>query len=102
MPTGKEAIDRIIRAGRFDLIENILRGYNPGGRVYAALALKAWVQKGRKLTPVETELIQKIASLDTPIDTCFGCLFGSETAGEILAHPAMIDPRGWEERPKVP
>lgn len=36
---GRTEIEQLVRARRFDLIENILRGGNPEGRVYAAQVL---------------------------------------------------------------
>ena len=35
---GKESIDLVVKSKRIDLLENILRGYNPGGRIYALIA----------------------------------------------------------------
>lgn len=83
-PEGKKAIDALMKANRVDLVENVLRGFNPGGRVYAALALLSLKNSGRPLSHETQITIKKISSLDIKIGTCAGCLLGSRTAKEIL------------------
>lgn len=81
---GRKAIELFINAGRVDLIENILKGFNQGGRVYAAIALLEMKRKGAALKP-ETELtIEKVANLDISVSLCTGCFSYSKTAKEIL------------------
>jgi len=43
---GKASIDLLIKDQRVDLIQNVLRGYNPGGRIYAVIALLRMERKG--------------------------------------------------------
>src|SRR5262249_9721041 len=50
VPWGKTSIDSIVKERRVDLLENILRGFNPGGRVYAVMALKDLQRNGTKLS----------------------------------------------------
>ncbi len=84
---GRLAIDALVEAERIDLIENVLRGFNPGGRVYAALALLEMKKRGIKLSKETQDVINKIAALKIRISTCAGCIVTGRTAGEILRSP---------------
>jgi len=90
VPQGKEAIDSLVKAKRVDLIENLLRGYNPGGRVYAALALLEMKKQGLRLSNDTPYLINKIRSLNIKIETCSGCIITYRTAKEILEAPEAL------------
>jgi hypothetical protein len=46
---GREAIDALLSSRRYDLITNVLKGYNPGARVFALMALQEAVRRGVKL-----------------------------------------------------
>jgi len=83
-PIGKEAIDAIANANRIDLIANILKGYNPGGRVYAAVALTAMHRKGIKLPSEVLSVLELVRNLDIKVETCDGCLGGHKTAKTII------------------
>jgi len=74
---GKTSIDALVKAERMDLIENVLRGYNPGGRVFAAIALLRMEERGVKLAPEVKKTIEKVRALDVPITTCSGCIVKS-------------------------
>jgi hypothetical protein len=74
---GKTSIDALVKAGRMDLIENVLRGYNPGGRAFAAIALLKMEERGVKLAPKVKKTIEKVRALDVPITTCSGCIVKS-------------------------
>jgi hypothetical protein len=69
---GKPAIDALEDAKRVDLIENVLRGYNPGGRIYATISLLRLQQKGRKLSPDTQRAIEEIINSDASVSTCLG------------------------------
>ncbi len=84
VPQGKVAIDALVKAKKIDLIENILRGLNPGGRVYAALALLEMKKQGLRLSSDTQSTINRVSSLDIKIDTCSGCIVTHRTAKEIL------------------
>lgn len=71
---GKTSIDALINANRVDLITNVLRGYNPGGRIFAAIALLRMKREGLRLDPDVTATLNKVAHLNVPVTTCFGCL----------------------------
>ena len=86
-PNGKKALDALMQAHRVDLVENVLRGFNPGGRVYAALALLRLKSSGLPLSAETQTTIKKISDLDIKIGTCSGCLFFHRTAKEILESP---------------
>ena len=83
-PRGKQAIDAIVKARRVDLIVNILKGYNPGGRGYAMLALFGMMRKGLKLSPDAQRAFDVVRGLDLELTTCIGCIYMNETAQQIL------------------
>lgn len=83
-PQGKEAIDLFVKAKRIDLLENILRGYNPGGRVYALIALTKLKNKGKKLSAETLETMDKVLNLDIEIEICRGCVHYYHNTKEVL------------------
>lgn len=87
IPQGKRAIDEIVKANRIDLIGNILKGYNPGGRVYAAQAMLELEKQGVVLSIDAQNAIKKIRNLDISIETCSGCIHYHKTAKDILDSP---------------
>ena len=91
-PYGKTAIDQIVASGRIDLIENILKGYNPGGRMYALLALLKLRQNGTELSDETQNAIRVILNLDIGIETCSGCLHMDKRAKEIVSDWQHPDP----------
>jgi len=82
---GKRAIDSLVGANRLDLIGNILKGYNPGGRMYAALALIAMQRKGIELPPDLLQALEVVRTMDIQLETCSGCLIMSKTPKLIIA-----------------
>ncbi len=83
---GKTSIDALIGADRTDLIENVLRGYNPGGRIFAAIALLRMKRQGLKLEADVLTTLNKVVDLDVPAATCSGCLvFSGRKAKDIVA-----------------
>lgn len=81
---GKEAIDKLVAAERYDLIENALRSYNPGARLYAAAALLTARNSGRRLSKITHIAIRRIINMPVPISTCSGCFIFAERGKEIL------------------
>jgi hypothetical protein len=82
---GHLAIAALVNANRIDLLENVLRGFSPSGRVYAALALLKLNKKSHVvLSPDIVTTIEKVRNLDLPITTAHGCLVSSSTANEIV------------------
>ena len=83
---GEIAIDALVNANRVDLIENVLRGFSPSGRVYAALALLRLNKKNRVvLSPDIVAAIEKVRNLDLNITTVHGCIVNRITADLILS-----------------
>jgi hypothetical protein len=87
VPAGRKAMDALLQAGRMDLIENVLRGYNPGGRVYAALAFLEQQRRGVWLPPEVQETIRKLSALKITITTCEGCLVSHQWAKGVFRTP---------------
>jgi hypothetical protein len=84
---GRIAINALVDAGRIDLIENVLRGYNPGGRVYAILALLRMKKEGRALSAGTQNTIDRLLDLPIKVSTCFGC----NMADHPTAKQAILD-----------
>jgi hypothetical protein len=84
-PQGKEAIDRLVSGKQLDLIENVVRGYNPGGRVYAALALLEMKRKGLRLRPSTKRAISEVMRMPTPISICAGCIVSTAKARDVAS-----------------
>ena len=84
-PQGKRAVDTLVVANRLDLIGNILKGYNPGGRMYAALALIAMQRKGTELPPDLLQALDVIRNMDIQLETCLGCIIIPKTPKLIIA-----------------
>ena len=81
---GKSSVDTLVESRRIDLLENILRGYNPGGRVYAAIALSR-MRKRAALSPETQATLEKVINLDVPVSTCSGCIVNSGlTAKDVI------------------
>ncbi|HXQ69326.1 MAG TPA: hypothetical protein VN844_02520 [Pyrinomonadaceae bacterium] len=84
LPIGLTLMTDLVKAGRVDLIENILRGYNPGGRVYALLVLLKLKRKGMKLSDQTLQSMRVVSDLEIPIETCSGCIHWNQTAKAII------------------
>jgi len=69
---GQPAIEMLETANRYDLIENVLRGYNPGGRIYAAISLLRRQRAGHHLTHRTLRTIGVVVELDADASTCHG------------------------------
>lgn len=69
---GKPAMEALERAVRIDLIENVLRGFNPGGRIYSAIALLRMKGKGKKISSETQRTINRILMSDAEASTCHG------------------------------
>ena len=82
---GEMAIAALVKANRVDLIENVLRGFSPSGRVYAAMALLKLSKKNQVvLSPDIVTTIEKVRNSDLEITTVRGCLVSRRPANEIL------------------
>lgn len=82
---GRPAMDLLVKARRTDLIENVLRGYNPGGRIYAVITLLRMQKKGKRLSPATRRTIHRVIRLDSEASTCWGDVGTSGLrAGDIV------------------
>jgi len=87
---GRKSIDLLVKAKRVDLIENVLRGYNPGGRIYAAIALLKMKEQGLGLEPEITGTIEKVGALDIPIAACASCLVKTGLKGKDVINAYVV------------
>lgn len=91
---GKPAIDALEDAKRVDLIENVLRSYNPGGRIYAAISLLRMQRKGRHLTVQTKQAISKVVKSDASVTTCWGDTgVAGLTARDVV--PEYVKSKDW-------
>lgn len=82
---GEMAIAALVNAERFDLMENLLRGFNPNGRIYAARELLKLNKEGRLVLSADTlAVIAKISNLDIQISRVSGCIVNRVHAKEIF------------------
>jgi hypothetical protein len=79
-PAGRKALEKLVDAGRFDLIRAVLRGPSPEGRAYAALALN----RDSKATPEDLAVEDKLKKLNIKIAVCHGCIVSTEPFTEVL------------------
>lgn len=97
---GREAIDALVNANRTDLIENVLRGYNPGGRIYALLALRNLKRQGFKLSKQTQITMNKVLNLPIEVSHCMGCIVMSGlTAKDIVQYYKQYGNRDEGDRP---
>jgi hypothetical protein len=90
---GKTSIDLLIKARRVDLVQNVLRGYNPGGRIYAAIALLRMERKGLFIRPETMKTIEQVASLNTLITACVGCFSRTSVGKDVIEAFVKGSPR---------
>lgn len=83
-PSGRIAIEELINAKRFDLIKNVLRGYNPEGRAYAIEALVKYHSKNKtNLDEGDKQVIQKLIKSYLYVNTCKGCFIENKSYKKI-------------------
>ncbi len=81
IPDGKKAIKILVNNNRFDLIENILRGYNAEGRAYAMEALINNKKIDDKITPIINKLRKSLLTLNY----CQDCFFEKFTYEKLYS-----------------
>ena len=81
-PAGYKEMRSLIEAKRYDLIGNVLRGYNPGGRIYAALAMQK--KYGNKVPADARAVIEKLKTLPMMVSQCSGCMGASLSTKQLL------------------
>ena len=84
-PDGRKAIEKILEAKRFDLLKNIIRGFNPEGRAYGIEAFFIAYSKNKYIISKEDEdCIKKILKSNISINKCSGCDVFSSSYDEIF------------------
>jgi hypothetical protein len=72
VPPGRKEIEQLVKAERWDLVQSVLRGINPEGRLYAA-----WVLRRRANTPLnagDARAIATLLALPGRVHTTHGCI----------------------------
>ena len=70
IPKGRKAMEYLVKHKRFDLLNNVLKGYNPEGKVYAIEALA----KENKITAENLKSIRFLVANGGMIQSMVGCL----------------------------
>jgi hypothetical protein len=86
-PAGRLAIDALLKADRWDLVRNVLRGGNPEGRVYAAEAFLTRRKAEQALDADDLRTIRAIHGQATPIEVCEGCVILRKAARDLFKLP---------------
>lgn len=85
-PIGRKYIEILITEKRIDLIKNILRGYNPEGRMYAIEALlRINSYDENSLDDEDFNVINKIIKLPLIVRTCYGSFVDYESCKTIYS-----------------
>lgn len=79
-----DEIQALLTSQRIDLLENVLRAYNPGARVLAALALLELEKSGRQLSSKTRLTANKVLHLRIGLHACFYDMCSTLTARELL------------------
>ena len=78
-PRGNLAMQRLVDAGREDLLRDVMRGMNAGGRIYGYIGLRLL---GRN-TAADDRVFDRLEALGLELETCRGCRSTRETAKAI-------------------
>jgi hypothetical protein len=79
-----EAIDTLARLQRLDMLQNVLRAYNPGARVLAAIALLELEKSGVRISRRTRATIQKVLDLTIQLHGCVFDMCSRVTARQAL------------------
>lgn len=79
-----DEIDALLNSSRVDLLENVLRAYNPGARVLAAFALLELEKSGTELSTETLRVIDKVLNLSIKLHACVFDMCNYLTAQEAL------------------
>lgn len=85
-PIGRKAINYFASfKNNADIFRELIKGYNPEGRIYAIEALlNLAMNKKIVLSKEDKQVIKKVLSLKIPIYECSGCIHMNSTASEVL------------------
>lgn len=78
-PEGNRAMQKLVAAGREDLLRNVMRGMNAGGRLYGYIGLRLLERN----TPTDDATFDRLVALDLDVDTCGGCRTTKQKADTI-------------------
>lgn len=81
---GNEEIETLAGLKRVDMLENVLRGYNPGARVLAALGLLQLEKSGVHVSSATRATIGKVLNLTIDLHACVYDMCSRVTAREAL------------------
>lgn len=85
VPLGKDSVDSIQTAGNsIGLLENVLRGYNPGGRIYSLITLRHLKRRGAVFAQGIEGTMEKLLTSDLLVSACFGGTIHRLNAKEII------------------
>ncbi|MEM6995471.1 MAG: hypothetical protein AAF721_33485 [Myxococcota bacterium] len=87
-PQGNRAMKALVKAGREDLLRDLLRGMSAGGRVYGYVGLRLLERN----TPEDDAAYDAVVALDVPVPTCGGCAIEGKKASEIDLEPFRAPP----------
>ena len=79
-----EGVEALANAKRIDLLENVLRGYNPGARVLAAVTLLEQESGGLHLSPETHAAIGVVMNLNIDLHACVYDMCSYVTATEAF------------------
>jgi hypothetical protein len=79
-----DEITDLLNSNRLDLLENVLRAYNPGARVLAAIALLQLAKSGTKLSSKVRQSIDRVLNLNIELHACVFDMCSNPTAREAL------------------
>src|SRR5262249_48964346 len=77
-PEGRVATRAPVKAGREDLLRNVLHGPNPEGRLYAARGLR---ELGA-LNANDKAVLTRLLKLNVRVSICVGCMGGQASSQE--------------------
>jgi hypothetical protein len=81
----RDVVERLVRAKRKDLLENILRGYNPEARIMAVIGLYALESAGMALSPATKKSMETVLDLPVHVSYCAGCIVSSESGRDAFS-----------------
>ena len=83
-PVERTAVEKVTENNP-ELLQNIIKGYSPEGRIYGIEAMLNLAMEGKmELTPQDIAIIKKVLMLDIPINRCQGCMVSTITAKELF------------------
>jgi hypothetical protein len=96
-PEAGKAVDRLASGKHIKLLRNIVRGYNPEGRLYALETLHEMAMNGtHRMSRADERLIETILGLNLYVDICVGNKI-SRARGQVVQEMVLRVPR-WKNQ----